>query len=60
MAAIAAYLVDGQLIGGLYQRRQGHGLLQLKDAALCRTAGTKTFSILSVTRVRRPLFRMMG
>ena len=58
MTAVTAYLVDGQLIGGLYQRRQGHGFLQLKGAA--RYRGNQTFSILSVTRVRRPLFRMMG
>src|SRR4029453_15148086 len=25
MTAVAAYLVDGQLIDGRYQRRQGHG-----------------------------------
>jgi hypothetical protein len=58
MTAVAAYLVDGQLIGGLYQRRQGHGFLQLKGAARYRRR--QTFSILIVTRVRRPLFRMMG
>ena len=36
MTAVTAYLVDGQLIGGLYQRRQGHGFLQLKGAARYR------------------------
>src|SRR5207342_733121 len=36
MTAIAAHLVDGQLIGRLYQRRQGHG----SPPAQGRGAGT--------------------
>src|SRR5215207_115440 len=33
MTAVTSYLVDGQLIGGRYQRRQGHGSPQGMDAA---------------------------
>src|SRR5687767_5442886 len=57
VTAVTAYLVDGQLIGGRYQRRQGHGSPPAQGRG---TVPRQACSILIVTRVRGRLFRMMG